>query len=138
MAVLALPPEQSRDLLSFNEIDVKFQCSGGPGGQHRNKTASACRMVHRPTGLSVFIANERCQFKNKAVAHRILSAKVNDLKNKNSANDYSSLRKSMIDGSRGEKVRTYNVMESRVVDHRTGKKTSDIKEIMKGNLELIL
>jgi len=139
VAVLPLPPEASKGLLPWNELEWKAQCGGGPGGQAINKTASTVRMKHIPTGVAVCIMNERDQHKNKALAHRILSAKVLDLLNGRSAEAYSSLKRERIgNGNRGDKVRTYNVMESRIVDHRLGTKTSNVKEVMKGNLDLIL
>lgn len=79
VAVMPLPPDTVRGLLPESELEVKFQCGGGPGGQNVNKTASTVRMRHTPTGLSVVIMNERDQHKNKRLAHRILSAKVADL-----------------------------------------------------------
>lgn len=139
VAVLPLPPETSRGLLPWNEIEWKTQCGGGPGGQNVNKRETTIRMTHTPTGLSVRIMNERNQDKNKQLAHRILSARVLDLLNGRSVSAYAELRKEKLgNGSRGDKVRTYNVMESRVVDHRLGTKTSNVKEVMKGNLDLLI
>lgn len=139
VAVLPLQPELSKSLLPWNEIEWKAQCGGGPGGQNVNKTASTVRMRHKPSGEFVCIMNERSQEQNKELARRILSAKVNQQKNMRLTGDYSQIRKERVgDGGRGDKVRTYNLMESRVVDHRLGTKTTQVKEIMKGNLDLIL
>lgn len=137
--MLPLPPERSTGLLPERELDIKNQCGGGPGGQAVNKTASTVRIRHIPTGMMVVISNERSQPQNKAIAWRILSAKVLDAKNQKAAGDYAAMRRERLgNGSRGDKVRTYNVMESRVVDHRLGKKTSNVKAIFKGELDLIL
>lgn len=139
VAVLPLPPAQAKGLLPEHEIETIFQCGGGPGGQSVNKTASTVRMKHKPTGVSVIICNERNQHQNKMTAHRILSARVTDMKNKKQHGDYQTIRREQMgNGARGDKVRTYNVMESRVVDHNLGTKTSNIKAIMKGELDLIL
>ena len=87
----------------------------------------------------VCISNERSQPQNRAIAWRILSAKVLDARNQKANGDYAAMRRERVgNGSRGDKVRTYNVMESRVVDHRTGKKTNNVKAIMKGELDLVL
>jgi len=139
VAVLPLPPVMESGLIPESEIEVKCQCGGGPGGQNVNKTASTVRMKHKPTGLSVIICNERDQFKNKKLAHRILSARVFEQKNNKAAADYNTTKRQQLGGgNRGDKVRTYNFIESRVVDHRLGTKTSNIKSIMKGELQLIL
>lgn len=137
--VLPLPPVNgSIRLLPASELDVKFQPKGGPGGQHRNKTASACRMVHRPTKLSVFI-DGRNQHQNKELAHRILSGRVDELRRAAERGGYDALRQGQWTGAgRGTKVRTYNLLESRVTDHRSGKKTSNVKAVMKGELGLVL
>lgn len=138
VAVLPLPPMVESGLLPERELDIKFQCSGGPGGQKINKTASAVRMKHIPTGQHVFICNERNQIKNKQIAHRILSAKVRNCQSQATANDYNNRRREQLGGgNRGDKVRTYNFIESRVVDHRLESKTSNIKNIMKGELDLL-
>jgi peptide chain release factor 1 len=137
--VLPLPPADRRvTLLPESELDIKFQPKGGPGGQHRNKTASACRMKHRPTGLSVFI-DGRNQHQNRELAHRILSGRVEEIRRASDKSGYDSVRANQWTGAgRGEKVRTYNLLENRVTDHRTGRKTTNVKAVMKGELNLVL
>lgn len=137
--VLPLPPDvgDAAPTLPAAELDVIFQPKGGPGGQHRNKTASACRMTHRPTGLAVFI-DGRNQHQNRALALRILSKRVADRKAEAARRGYADLRQSQwTGGGRGEKVRTYNFIDSRVTDHRTGRKTGNLKAVMKGELRLV-
>jgi peptide chain release factor 1 len=137
VGVLPLPPKHSQAPLKDADLETIFQCGHGSGGQHQNKTASAVRMLHKPTGLKVFI-NGRNQWRNLDDARRILTARVNDLMKGHVEADYSKIRKEQVgNGSRGTKVRTYNFMRSEVVDHRLGTKTSNIKEVMKGHLELI-
>lgn len=138
VAILPLPQVKNTKLIPEKELDIKAQCGSGAGGQKINRTHSFIRMKHIPTNISVYIGNERSQNQNKNLAHRILSAKVNDFINQKIDLDYSKNRKEQVgDGKRGDKTRTYNFCESRVVDHRLGTKCNNIKEIMKGNLELI-
>lgn len=139
VAVLPLPPENVVE--SLREQDLEITCQTGKqkaGGQNVNKVASAVRMKHKPTGISVFI-NGRDQGQNKKEALRILTARVNQMKRDKELNAYYNDRKQKLgNGGRGDKCRTYNFIESRVVDHRLGRKTYNIKEVMKGNFKLIL
>lgn len=139
VAVLPIPPRHEARDLPDNEFDTKFQCGRQKaGGQHANKTASAVRMTHKPTGIQVFI-NGREQHKNRDEARRILTARVRQMEAEKVHGDYQAKRREQLsDGGRGDKVRTYNFIDSRVVDHRLGTKTSDVKSVMKGRLELIL
>lgn len=138
--VLPLPPKTGGPvrLLPEAELDWKAQRGSGPGGQHRNKTDSAVRMTHRPTGLTVFI-DGRSQHQNYDTARRILSVKAAELRDAATQAGYDSHRRRQWTGaSRGTKVRTYNFIDSRVVDHRTGAKTTRVADVMRGRLELVL
>lgn len=138
VGVLPIKDETEFEPLKSEDLETICQNGSGPGGQHQNKTASAVRMKHKPTGLCVFI-NGRDQFSNKRDALNILTAKVNELKLAEIDADYAAVRKAQLgDGGRSGKVRTYNFLESRVVDHRLGTKTSNIKGVMKGDFSLIL
>lgn len=142
VAMLPLPPD---DKFELNESDVEIitQCGGGPGGQHRNKTASTVRVRHLPTGIEVKI-DARCQHTNKAMALKILKERVAAVYRNGRNGKYDELRASRLRGSsaeiggRGSKVRTYNLIDSRVVDHRTNKTTRDVKSVLNGKLEVIL
>ena len=137
VAVLSLPPEKDEKPLNINEVEITTQRGHGKGGQHQNKTDSAVRMSHKPTGFKVFI-NGRDQHSNKRDALRILTARVNEHYNEKNDAEYGKLRKTHLgDGGRGDKRRTYNFLESRCVDHILGTKTSNMKEIMKGNFGLL-
>jgi len=136
VAVLPLLDE-SYSPLPKSEIETKTQGGHGKGGQHQNARDSAVRMKHVPTGISVFI-NGRKQGQNKKEALKVLTAKVNDHKANERRRNYAQNRKGQIQGgSRSGKIRTYNFMKSRVVDHRTGKKTKNIAAVMKGRFDLI-
>jgi peptide chain release factor 1 len=136
VAVLPLLNEASARLPE-HEVEVTTQCGHGKGGQHQNKVASAVRAVHRPTGIKVFI-NGRDQYRNKQTALEILEARVcqfnreqiHDERNEAKANQLGS-------SSRSGKVRTYNFINRTAIDHRTGKRTGRLDEVMKGNLELL-
>jgi peptide chain release factor 1 len=108
------------------------------GGQKANKTSSAIRATHIPTGVSVFIQNERSQHQNKEIALKILCNRVNDLRQSQIDKNYSLFRQSVLgNGRRGSKIRTYNFKDLRVVDHRLGKKTTRVDEVMKGRFDLL-
>jgi len=138
VAVLPLPPEQDCMPLPDSELEVTTMIGTGPGGQHRQKTASCVRIKHKPTGITVVI-DGRDQHQNRKHALRIITARVNEKRLKEMAAKYDANRKqSLANAGRGDKTRTYNFIDSRVTDHNTGKKTSNIKAVMKGELRLIL
>ena len=123
----------------MSEVEVIFQCGGGPGGQKVNKTASAVRAKHIPTGLSTFIQTERNQAQNKAEALRILSAKVYDQKREKADKEYAEYKKTQLgDGRRGSKLRTYNFIDSFCKDHSLGTKTHNLEGVMRGRFGLLL
>lgn len=135
--ILPLPPEKEMKPLAQSDLDIKTQKGHGPGGQNVNKTDSAVRMKHKPTGLQVVI-NGRDQYVNKRDALRILTAKVNEHYNDKEQTSHDANRLSQTKMNRGgDKTRTYNFLNSRVVDHNTGKKTRNIKAVMKGDFSLI-
>ncbi len=131
-------PEKSTIILKNDDLEVQATKGKGPGGQHRNKTSSMIRMRHKPTNLVVCI-DGRDQHQNKKKALRILTARVEKLHQDRRQNEYNQGRKSQLDGcGRSNKIRTYNFIKHRIVDHRLGRKTTQIDEIMKGNLDLLL
>ena len=137
VGVLSLPPVTKNNQLPIGEFEITAQCGHGPGGQHQNKTQSACRAVHKPTGFKVFI-NGKHFHKNKEEAIQILTAKVNALRAESAQSAYNNQRKQQLgDGGRGSKVRTYNFIRNEIVDHRTNKATKNVKEFMKGNFAVL-
>lgn len=124
--------------LKDQDLEIKCQTGSGPGGQNVNNVHSAVRMKHIPTGLSVFITG-RDQGQNKSKAKQILTTRVNDLLYEQAHSAHAAVRKDQIgDGGRTGKIRTYNFFKNIVHDHNLDKKTTQVKEIMKGNLDLIL
>lgn len=137
VAVLSLPPERDIKPLNMNEVEITFMRGTGPGGQNKNKVESCCRAKHKPTGLQVVI-DARDQGQNKKDALRILTVRVNEREIEKKEAEYGAERRARLgNGSRGEKRRTYNFLESRVADHILGTKTSNVKEVMKGNFGLL-
>lgn len=137
VAILPLPPENTTKSLPSNELEIIAQCGHGPGGQHQNKSATSVRIKHLPTGLSVFIVGRSFE-QNKTRALKIINAKVSDQFISNSENNYNYLRKQALgNGSRGNKIRTYNLIEHRLTDHRTNVKIHNVDKIFKnGSFEL--
>lgn len=140
ISVAVLPiQEEAWEPIKPSELEITTQCGKqGAGGQHVNKTATAVRAKHLPTGISVFI-NGRSQDSNKQDAIRILTSRVRDKIESEKNAEYAAFRKEMLgdSGSRGNKKRTYNWLESRVTDHTLKKKTSNIKAVMKGDFSFL-
>lgn len=138
VSVLPLKIEYEYKPLLDKDLEITPVKLGGPGGQNRNKCQNGIRMKHIPSGIVVTIDGRDLQ-SNKYQARNILTARVNDMEREKVDSSYAAFRKSYIgSGGRGDKVRTYNVLENRCVDHRTGKKVNNIKAILeKGNFDLL-
>ena len=138
VGILPIKSDTRFEPLKQQDLDITCQVGSGPGGQNKNKTASAVRMKHKPTGMSVFICNERSQQANKAEALSILTAKVNEVRLAEIDGDYAAIRKEqMADGGRGNKRRTYNFMRSKIDDHILNKDTSNVKAFMNGKFDVL-
>ena len=138
VAVLPIRKKKSAEL-DPNDIQMEFSRAGGAGGQNVNKVESAVRMVHIPTGIEVRCTEERTQQRNRERALEILTAKVAQEQEAKAAKEYASIRKSQIGtGDRSEKIRTYNILQDRVTDHRIKKNWSNIEGIFAGELDSII
>ena len=111
-------------VLNHQDVDIVTARGSGPGGQKRNKTESCIIATHRPSGLSVRIDNERSQHQNRAMAHKVLAARLYDAERSRINAARKQDRQAQVgSGQRGDKVRTYRTQDDQVTDHRTGLKT---------------
>ena len=123
IATVAVMPEASDVEVEINEEDLQIDTmrAGGPGGQKVNKTESAVRLTHLPTGIVVKCQDEKSQHKNKAKAMRVLRSRVLEMKQEAAHKERSQQRKTLIgSGDRSARIRTYNFPQNRITDHRIG------------------
>ncbi len=136
-ATVAVLPEVEDVEIEINPADLIFESckSSGAGGQHVNKTESAVRLTHKPTGIIVECQEERSQFKNKDKALKMLRAKLYDIKQTEQSEKIASERKSQVGtGDRSERIRTYNYPQGRVTDHRIGLTLYSLENFLNGNI----
>jgi len=137
VAVL-VEPEEVDLIIEPADLRIDTYRSSGPGGQHMQKTDSAVRITHIPTGVVVACQDERSQLKNKNKAMRILRAKLLDAKREAESKRLSQERKSQIgSGDRSEKIRTYNFPDRRVTDHRINFTTHQLEAVLEGEFDEI-
>ena len=137
-ATVAVLPEAVNVQIDINEKDLQIDTyrSSGAGGQHVNKTESAIRITHIPTGIVVACQDERSQLKNKEKAMNWLKAKLYDYYQSQADAEYAQKRRSQVGtGDRSEKIRTYNFPQNRVTDHRINLSLYSLENFMNGDLD---
>lgn len=139
-SVVVMPEAEDVDVeIKPEELEIDTYRAGGAGGQHVNKTESAVRIKHKPTGVIVTCQDERSQMQNREKALRMLRAKLYDLKMQELATSQSQMRrKSIGSGDRSEKIRTYNFPDRRITDHRIGFSSFNLAEFMDGDIKDML
>ncbi|WP_447742891.1 peptide chain release factor 1 [Pseudomonas laurentiana] len=139
VAVLPEPDEQAAIEINPADLRVDTYRASGAGGQHVNKTDSAIRITHLPTGIVVECQEERSQHKNRARAMSWLSAKLNDMQTSAAQNAIASERKLLVgSGDRSERIRTYNYPQGRVTDHRINLTLYSLDDILAGGVEAVI
>ena len=140
-ATVAVMPEYDEVDLEIDPKDIRVDVyrSSGAGGQHINKTSSAVRMTHLPTGIVVAMQDQRSQQQNREKAMQILRSRVYDYYESQNQDEYAADRKSAVGtGDRSERIRTYNYPQNRVTDHRIGLSLNKLDKIMNGQLDEII
>jgi peptide chain release factor 1 len=121
------------------ELEITVCKASGPGGQGVNTTDSAVQILHKPTGMIVFCADERSQQKNRSKALKVLRARLLEHRQREEQEKYASTRRRQIgSGDRSERIRTYNFPQSRLTDHRIGLTLHNLPQILEGSLEEVL
>ncbi len=138
--VAVLPEAEDVDVrIDEKDLRVDVYRSSGPGGQGVNRTDSAVRLTHIPTGLVVACQDERSQHKNKARAMKILKSRILDLEMQKQQSERTAARREMVKtGDRSEKIRTYNFPQNRLTDHRIGLSVHNLSHILEGNLDEVV
>ena len=140
-ATVGVMPEYEKVDLELDPKDIRTDVyrSSGAGGQHINKTSSAVRMTHLPTGIVVAMQDQRSQQQNRVKAMQILTARVYDYYESQNESEYAAKRKTAVgSGDRSERIRTYNYPQNRVTDHRIGLSLNKLDRIMNGELDDII
>jgi len=139
--VAVMPEADSVDEIIINKADLRIDTfrASGAGGQHVNKTDSAIRVTHLPTGVVVECQDERSQHKNKARALSLLQSRLLNAEQEAAAAEQSDKRKSLVgSGDRSERIRTYNFPQGRMTDHRINLTLYKLAEVMEGDLDLVV
>ena len=135
--VAVLPEVEDVDFeLNMDELEITRHRSAGAGGQHVNKTESAVRIIHIPTGITVDCQDERSQIKNKDKALKIMKSRLADMYNREKEQAVQSERRSQVGtGDRSERIRTYNYPQGRITDHRIGYTVHSLEAFLNGKMD---
>ena len=139
--VAVLPEAEEIDSIDINAVDLKIDTfrASGAGGQHVNKTDSAIRITHLPTGIVVECQDERSQHKNRSRALSVLSARLLEAERRKQREKEAATRKSLVgSGDRSERIRTYNFPQGRVTDHRISLTLYKLDEVMNGKIDELI
>ena len=140
-ATVAVLPEMEEASVQINPADVEMQVyrASGAGGQHVNKTSSAVRLIHKPSGIVVACQEERSQIQNREKCMRMLASKLYEIEQERIESEHGGMRRSQVGtGMRNERIRTYNFPQGRVTDHRVGLTLYRIDSIMNGDIDEII